>query len=329
MAKPTIEWRGDRPYLSWSEGGKRWRRSLGKVEPGSAEKIRAAKEAELEHGIRILPRLPTVRAFLEVYFDWYDAEHPTTGGKLRSECKKFIERFGHRHIDKLSTREIDQWKASRIKDDGAAPETVGKEIRRLKTAFKKGIEWSELDVNPVAKIRAPRGVRDVAVEFYTPANLAALYKANPARAPIWRFMANTGMRRGEFAKARKADVVDYGGEKWIRIDSISPTQRTKSGKRREVPLNAGALLALEQLPDKFVSCHADTLSEWFTTDAAAAKIGGNLHRLRHTFCAQLAMTGVPLRRIQKFAGHADYKTTEMYAHLCPAGSMSEVQKINL
>jgi len=329
MAKPTIEWRGEVAYLSWSEGGKRWRRSAGKISSSAAEKIRSAKEAELEHGVRILPRLPTVRAFLEIYFDWYDAEHPTTGKKLRSECKRFIDRFGHRHIDKIKPKEIEDWKTSRLMDDEAAPETVGKEIRRLKTAFKVGMEWEELDVNPVAKVKAPRGVRDVVVEFYTLEDLKALYEANPARAPIWRFMVNTGMRRGEFAKACKADVVEYGTEKRIWIESISPKIRTKSGKKRDVPLNEGALLALSELPDKFVKCHADTLSDWFTEDATAAKIGGTLHRLRHTFCAHLAMAGVPLRRIQKFAGHADYKTTEMYAHLCPTGGMSEVQKISL
>ncbi|GLQ96422.1 integrase [Dyella mobilis] len=270
-----------------------------------------------------------MRAYLETYFDWYDAEHPTTGGKLRSECKRFIDRFGHRHIDKVKPKEVEDWKTERLSDDEAAPETVGKEIRRLKTAFKRGIELEVLDFNPVAKVKAPRGVRDVAVEFYSVEDLTALYEANPARAAIWRFMANTGIRRGEFAKACKADVAEYGKEKRIRIESLSPRIRTKSGKRREVPLNASALSALAELPNKFVKCHADTLSDWFTEDAEAAKIGGTLHRLRHTFCAHLAMAGVPLRRIQKFAGHADYKTTEMYAHLCPTGGMSEVQKINL
>lgn len=269
---------------------------------------------------------------MESYFDWYDAEHPTTGNKLRSECKKFIDRFGSRHIDKLKPGEIERWKAERLTDDEAAPETVGKEIRRLKTAFKVGMGWGELDTNPMAIVKAPRGVRDVAVEFYGEADLLELYKANPGRAPLWRFMANTGMRRGEVAKATKDDVAVYGkdqDEKRIRIESLSARQRTKSGRWREVPLNASACEALGQLPDKFVSCHADTISDWFTVDATAAKIGGTLHRLRHTFCAHLAMAGVPLRRIQKFAGHADYKTTEMYAHLCPTGGMSEVQKINL
>lgn len=329
MAQPTIEWRGDIPYLSWSEGGKRWRRSLGKITARAAEEVRSAKEAELAHGVRILPRLPTVRQFLEPYCDWYDAEHPTTGGKLRSELKRFIARFGSRHIDKLSPGEIERWKAERITDDEAAPETVGKEIRRLITAFGRGVEWKELDVNPMDGVKAPRGVRDVAVEFYAADALLALYEANPLRADLWRLFANTGLRRGEMAKASKADVVAYPGEHRLRVESVSAKKRTKSGRRREIPLNTAAMSALESLPDKLVKVHADTISDWFAKDAEKAGIGGNLHRLRHTFCAHLAMAGVPLRRIQVFAGHADYKTTEMYAHLCPTGGISEVMKINL
>lgn len=329
MAQPTLEWRGDIPYLSWAESGKRWRRSLGKITARAAEEIRSAKEAELRHGVRILPRLPTVRQFLEPYCDWYDAEHPTTGGKLRSEISKFMGRFGSRHIDKISPGEVERWKAERLTDDEAAAETVGKEIRRLKTAFGRGVEWKELDVNPMDGVKAPRGVRDVAVEFYTAEALQALYEANPLRADLWRFLANTGLRRGEIAKATKTDIVVYPTETRIRVESVNAKVRTKSGKRREIPLNDGATRSLVSLPDKLVSVHADTVSDWFAKDAAKAEIGGNLHRLRHTFCAHLAMAGVPLRRIQMFAGHADYKTTEMYAHLCPTGGISEVMKINL
>lgn len=330
MAKPTIEWRGEIPYLSFAQGGKRYRRSLGKVSAKEAERKRSAVEAELTHGVKILPRLPTVKDFLEKnYFGWYDAEHPTTGKQLRSETKKFMEKFGHRNIDKLSAGEIERWKAARLTDDEAAPETVGKEIRRLKTAFSRGIEWGELDVNPMDGVRAPRGVRDVAVEFYTADALKSLYEANPLRADLWRFLANTGLRRGEIAKATKRDIVAYPNETRIRVESVSAKVRTKSGKRREIPLNLACDVALLGLPDKLVGVHADTVSDWFARDAKVAEIGGNLHRLRHTFCAHLAMAGVPLRRIQMFAGHADYKTTEMYAHLSPVGGLSEVMKLRL
>ena len=329
MATVTIEWRNERPYLSWVEGGKRWRRSLGKIAPGAAEKIRSAKEAELTHGVRILPRLPTVKQFLEPYLDWYEAEHPTTIRKARSECKRFLTQFGHRPIDTIRPAEVEAYKVARLKDDKAAPETVGKELRRLAAAFRRGIEWKEIDRNPLDGVKAPRGVRDVAVKFYTAKDLKELYKANPERAPLWQFMANTGMRRGEVVKGTKDDVIAYRDGKRLRIESVSETERTKSGKMREVPLNKAAEKALKSLPERFASVHKDTLTDWFAEDAKEAKIGGSLHRLRHTFCAHLAMAGVPLRRIQILAGHADYKTTEIYAHLCPQNAGEAVNKLRL
>ena len=114
----------------------------------------------------------------------------------------------------------------------------------------------------------------------------------------------------------------------IRVESEPEGQgRTKSGKWREIPLNAAAEASLIELPDRIAPCHPDTLSDWFTEAAASIGLGGNLHRLRHTFCAHLAMAGVPLRRIQLLAGHADYKTTEIYAHLAPEGGQGAVDKL--
>ena len=104
--------------------------------------------------------------------------------------------------------------------------------------------------------------------------------------------------------------------------------RTKSGKWREVPLNRYARWALRHLPDPLVAVHKDTVSDWFASDAKRAGIGGSLHRLRHTFCAHMVMAGVPLRRVQILAGHADYATTEKYyAHLTPEGDDGAVAKL--
>lgn len=181
--------------------------ALGQPDAREAERIRAAKEAELTHGVRVLAYLPKVRDYLEWYLDWYEAEHPTTISKARSEVKRFLERFGHRPIDSIRAVQVEQYKRFRLLDDKAAKETVGKEIRRLKAAFNRGIEWKELDVNPLASVKGPRGVRSVAVKFYDRAAMCRLYRENPGRAPLWLFTAHTGLRRGEIIGMEKSSVV--------------------------------------------------------------------------------------------------------------------------
>lgn len=323
----TIYPRGDAWYISWAEGGEQYRRSLGKVTRAEAERIRSAKEAELTHGVRILPRLPTAQAFMDFYADWYRAEHPTTYKRLLSEIKPFLETFGHRPIDTIRATEIETWKAKRLKTHAA--ETVGKELRRFKAAFQRGIEWKEIDVNPLDGVTAPRGARSVAVLFYSAADMRKLGKT--PRGSLWRLLAHTGLRRGEAVKVVKSrDVVKVGREKRLRVESTPDETgkgRTKSGKWREIPLNAAALECLDALPDRIAECHPDTLGDWFKADAKVAGVGGSLHRLRHTFCAHLAMAGVPLRRIQLLAGHENQKTTELYAHLTPEGGKGAVDKL--
>jgi integrase len=63
---------------------------------------------------------------------------------------------------------------------------------------------------------------------------------------------------------------------------------------------------------------------------AACRVAGvrevRFHDLRHTFATRLAASGQPLRTIQEFLGHADSKTTQIYAHYAP--SEREVQIVN-
>jgi len=41
------------------------------------------------------------------------------------------------------------------------------------------------------------------------------------------------------------------------------------------------------------------------------------HELGHTFGTQMAAAAPPLRAIQEWMGHAEAKTTEIYAHYAP------------
>ncbi|HGM6414480.1 TPA: tyrosine-type recombinase/integrase [Stenotrophomonas maltophilia] len=164
--------------------------------------------------------------------------------------------------------------------------------------------------------------------------LKALYTAQPVR---WEYRNKDDHRPGcwmqadaghVYAAHQRGLVVRALFETPRVIQPESGEGRTKSGKWREVPLNRYARWALRHLPDPIVTVHKDTVSDWFKKDSDLAGVGGHLHRLRHTFCAHMVMAGVPLRRVQALAGHADYATTEKYyAHLSPEGDETAVSKL--
>jgi integrase len=51
--------------------------------------------------------------------------------------------------------------------------------------------------------------------------------------------------------------------------------------------------------------------------AAGLKVTGGVHILRHTACSHMAILGVPVTVIQKYAGHQQLATTLGYMHLAP------------
>ncbi len=48
---------------------------------------------------------------------------------------------------------MESYKTDRLTKDKVAPETVGKEVRRLQAAFRRGVKWKELDFNPLEEPR--------------------------------------------------------------------------------------------------------------------------------------------------------------------------------
>lgn len=317
----TLYKRGDTYYLNWYDNNRQWRRSLGKIDLRAAEKIRREKEAQLTLGVQPVAASPTLAEWIDDYCAWQEAEKGSK--KRRSELNYAKATLGHWPIASLPAMHVEDFKIARLRT--AKPETVGKEIRILKAALNRAVALGVIEKSPIAGVTAPRGVTSKAVEFYTKKQLDDLYKADRSLAPIWQFLANTGLRRAEFVKARRADIVGSA----IRVESTE-SGRTKSGKWREVPLNAAAKSALRRLGDDRISPYSkDKLTHAFAEVAKKAETGGNLHILRHTFCSHLVMNGVSLRTVQVLAGHSSFAITEQYAHLAPRNKTEAVDKIRL
>jgi integrase len=154
--------------------------------------------------------------------------------------------------------------------------------------------------------------------------------------------AFTGLRMGELLALR-----------WRRIDfanRILHVQRNyvegiedtpKSHRRRSVPLSDQAVVALDALsrrelftaPDDLVFGNEmgehvddDLVRDGFYAALCAAGLGYLreladpivFHDLRHSFGTRCAASGIDLRKIQAWMGHAQIQTTMRYLHYVPA-----------
>jgi site-specific recombinase XerD len=54
----------------------------------------------------------------------------------------------------------------------------------------------------------------------------------------------------------------------------------------------------------------------------------NFHSLRHTFASWLVQKGVSIYEVSKLLGHADIKTTQIYAHLRSDDLRDAVELLN-
>jgi integrase len=159
--------------------------------------------------------------------------------------------------------------------------------------------------------------------------------------------AMTGLRQSELLGLRWRDV-DWETQR-IRVrNTYVRGEHSSEGKsdlstRRSVPM-AGRLARELELwsrrtaydqnndlvfahPTKGSPLDGSKLSKRFKAACADAGVRPvRFHDLRHTFATRLAASGTPVRTIQEFLGHADSKTTQIYAHYAP--SEHEVQLVD-
>lgn len=315
----TITTRRGYHVIAWTdrETGHRRRLSLGKV--GTIPKrdlddILRAKEYELSTGARILNAhrrpAPRFEQFVTDYLLWHQAEYPDSNYRVAQIIDQhLLPEFGPTALNLMTVKQVEDWKTKRRFRVRAS--SVEKELRVLMAVINRAVALKVISENPVSIVQPPQVLDSKPHRYYQSDELPRLY-AQSAYGALWRFMANTGVRRGEALIMRRLWISDA-----VRIQSTGE-ERTKSGEWRKVPLTDGARLALEQIktdgPYLLPRIAPGSLSRAFARDARRAGLDGSLHSLRHTYICHLLLAGVAIRTVQLYAGHASISTTEKYAY---------------
>jgi integrase len=248
----------------------------------------------------------------------------------------FRKSAGNPPLPSLTPRDIDKYKIERLA--AVAPATVNIELRTLKSAFRMGVRWNMLRKSPFEGVSLAR-VPEREPPYYGQEEFQKLLDAirEPWLRDVVLFAAVTGMRQGEILSLRW-DQVDFRA-RVARLSSRA-SFRTKTGKRRSVPLGDTAVQVLRARESGHEAGMVFTLRgrplmrRWVTTKLRryVREIGLdrrlNFHSLRSSFASWLALDGVSIYQISKLLGHSDVKITqEYYAHLEPAELHDVVDRI--
>lgn len=318
MAK--LSTRGNYHIISWKDPqtGDRHRESLGKIgviPQSDLDAILKIRNYEESTAARILHHhrrpAPTFGDFAKRYKLWHQGEYPDSTYRVAQIIDDhLIPHFGTTPLNLLSVEQAEEFKTiRRFRVKGSS---VAKEIRVLQAVINRAVDLKIIHDNPISIVQPPQQLDSKPHHWYdTTDALRALYEASQY-GPTWKFMANTGVRRGEAFHLRRLWITDA-----VRIQSTGE-ERTKAGKWRKIPLSEGARKALEEMADLGMyllpRMEPSSLSRAFAKDAARAGVGGSLHSLRHTYICRLLLDNVPIRTVQLYAGHAHISTTEKYAY---------------
>ena len=252
---------------------------------------------------------------------------------VRLNLDRLLAEFGRETpLAGITADRVSHYKVMRAMDKtrggkAVSPATVNRELAVVRHLLRLAVEeWGWLDKVPAVRLlKEPEG----RLRFLTGDEIARLLAAcaesqNPQLHAVVVVALNTGMRLGEIM-----------GLVWERVDfsrGVILLERTKSGRRREVPMNEAADAALHALPgDKIegrVFRRGSIRTAWENAVERAGLDGFRFHDLRHTFASHMVMRGANLVELRDILGHADLKMTMRYSYLAPEHKRAAVARLD-
>lgn len=259
---------------------------------------------------------------------------PKTVGIYQNVFKIFNRFIGEMDLPDISTRDVDMYKAERIKNVSA--NTVNHDLRSLKAFFNRLLIWKLVDSNPCNGIKTIRVV-DTIRPYLSKENLTKLlaHTKGTQLHDIILLAAMTGLRRGELLALSWEDVDLKQGTLLVH-STIGHT--TKGGKIRLIPMNTTLKELFEKMPktegviftgERGGWKKGDFIARRFKKACADCELDSKLHfhSLRHTFASLLVKEGVSLYHVQRLLGHSSSRVTEIYAHLGTTELTGSVEKL--
>lgn len=264
--------------------------------------------------------------FAREFIDIYSKQNKRSWERDESALRSLASFFKGKSIQNIGSEFIERYKAWRRTE--VAPGTVNRELTFLKTMFNKAVEWGRLESSPLRKVKKLREP-NFKERILSSAEMKRLFDVSSSNLkPILIIALNTGMRRGEILNLKWENV--SLSKRCIHIED------SKSGKSRDIPMNALVVEALSTLcqDSKYVFYNSTTGSAFknirtgFMTACKNAEIKGlRFHDLRHTAATRMVEAMVDLVTVSKILGHSSIQMTMRYAHPTPENMRLAVEKL--
>jgi len=314
-------------YINYVDAaGKRQREPLGKITRKRAE----LKLEQKQYNLRNAPATqgnPKIyfKDYTKIYLNDYQIRNPSSFEEsrymleddlspMKNEAGKLLKDL---YLDELTSKDVDNFIYTSVQDKKRAASTINRKLGVL-TAFLNHAKDKNYSV-PTFKIKKLKELKAGPPKYYELDVLKKIVAAEKKYPHWWLFIANTGIRAGEFRNLKVKDCKDNGI--WILSD---PIDRTKAGDWRIIPMNdmlRGILkdfdMTGEYLIPRFNKDMPKTRFRRLCKQLDIEEGYWGIHCLRRTFCSQLVMAGKSMRAAQILMGHKSIKTTERYAFLSP------------
>ena len=276
---------------------------------------------------------------------------PATLANYRSILRVYLlPRFEEISVNQITTRDVEALAAQMLRDEKAA-QTRAHVLKLLSQVFNFAVHSGWCASNPCERVRWPRVRETAEIRFLDRAELENLLAAvditdrpfGSTDRTIFLTATMTGMRQGELLALRWRDVDWTARRIRVRRSYVRGhwgTPKSRSGER-SIPLSSRVAEELKRhrgstrfgAADDLVFAHPRTggvldhgsLGRRFKAALKAAGVRRiRFHDLRHTFGTRMAATGVPMRALQEWMGHRDFRTTLIYADYEPGEDESKL-----
>jgi integrase len=181
------------------------------------------------------------------------------------------------------------------------------------------LRWCEddglLERSPFPRRVLPK-IQEQPPDRLTPEELRKVCSLEEPYGFTCRFLAQTGLRWGEFVRAKRSEI---NGKTLV-------VHRTKSGRVRRVPLPSSLQKELETRIGRISPLlHSGEFARQVKRRTGIEHF--HAHQLRHTFACRWLEAGGSLAALQEILGHASIVTTQRYARLGEAHVQAEAARL--